>query len=494
MFESPKSTTARFLPGSPLPMSAAEESDPTMEELENGEYEKKKKKKAEAAQESEVKDDNKQEPEKPKTKPKKEGTLKKPAASAKAGVKPKADKKDKEKGPGAAAKAKAKAKSGPKGKGSTKGKGGAKGKTPVKQKVQGSNTMKRPSAANGKDKDTVKKKGKPTDTVASVLSNMKAGITAKAKEEEHTHEEAEEEEEKEEDVVVEPEAEEKRSKGAAGKFQRLMKEGKIPAHIVDFWSSCTSRADQTKLLNRLFVKNPRTGKWDLQTESPTFKAWLQTTDKNYGKEAQHSFPKAIMLHHYFHGDEQAFLNAVNSGDVQEIRSANNKVMYSFDCVETGHIKERDQKMELHRGSTKLSHGEHEMVNGVLQNFNWKKFGQASPKGQSASSQKPLAITNGPVLVRWKEVEDQLNQAKGAHDRVLKEINKCWKAVVESRDQNMVGQFKNTVTELQKNSQVVSNCLMFKARFLLPITIAFKKAIFSVEVLFGLLPFLGNSWG
>ena len=49
MFESPKRTTARFLPGSPLPMSAAEESDPTMEELENGEYEKKKKKKAEAA-------------------------------------------------------------------------------------------------------------------------------------------------------------------------------------------------------------------------------------------------------------------------------------------------------------------------------------------------------------------------------------------------------------------------------------------------------------
>ena len=51
----------------------------------------------------------------------------------------------------------------------------------------------------------------------------------------------------------------------------------------------------------------------MQADNPSFRSWLKTSDKSFGKDAQASFPRAIMLHHYFHGDADAFNQALASG-------------------------------------------------------------------------------------------------------------------------------------------------------------------------------------
>eukprot|EP00435_Cladocopium_sp_Y103_P039420 s2022_g10.t1 len=136
-------------------------------------------------------------------------------------------------------------------------------------------------------------------------------------------------------------------------------------------------------------------------------------------------------------------------------------MYSFECYESGRAKEADQRMDLERGTKKLTAAEHDAVSNVLCNFDWTKFGQESQPEAAASSQSSLAITNGPQVVLWKNVELKLTQAKAAHDRVLGSLNKMFAAVSHAKDPDLSLKFKTALTTLQKNSQDISNALMFQ---------------------------------
>lgn len=55
----------------------------------------------------------------------------------------------------------------------------------------------------------------------------------------------------------------------------------------------------------------------------------------------------------------------------------------------------------------------------------------------------------------------LTDAKSAHDRVLGMLNKCFAAVAAAKDPELTQRFKETMTSLQGNSQLLSNALMFK---------------------------------
>jgi hypothetical protein len=265
---------------------------------------------------------------------------------------------------------------------------------------------------------------------------------------------------KEKDLLVDPDEEgEKRSKAAAGKFNRLWKAGKVPQQIKEIWQNCETRDEKTMLVNRLFKKNTKTGCWEMQADNPTFKSWLKTSDKTFGKDGQQSYPRAIMLHHYFRGDEDAFLQALHTGDISEINKGG-KVMYSFECYESGRAKEADQRMDLDRSTKTLTGAEHDAVTNVLCNFDWTKFGQEVQPGPRTSS-KALALTNGPQVVLWKNVEPFLTQAKAAHDRVLGSLNKMFAAVAHAKDKDLSLKFKIALTTLQQNSQEISNALMFQ---------------------------------
>ena len=290
------------------------------------------------------------------------------------------------------------------------------------------------------------------------LKQLQSGVPHEETDEDKP-EEGEEEEVKEVDQVVEPDESERRSKGAGGKFNRLLKAGKVPQQIKEIWQNFETRGAKTALVNRLFKKNSKTGCWEMQAENPSFKSWLKTSDKSFGKDAQQSYPRSIMLHHYFRGDETAFQQALACGDVAEIAKGG-KVMYSFECYESGRAKETDQRIDLETAKADLTSAEHDAVSNVLGNFDWTKFDQESQPAKT-SSKSSLAITNGPQVVLWKNVEPFLTQAKAAHDRVLGALNKMFAAVSHAKDPDLSLKFKNALTTLQKNSQDISNALMFQ---------------------------------
>ena len=344
--------------------------------------------------------------------------------------------------------------------------------TPKKTPKKKGNPLKRPSAAlKDTSKDTEpslkrpaaapKTKAKAKNAVIEQVLKMKQGIVSNSTEEKEGEEEGEEEEGKDEDPLVEVE-EEKRDRCKSAVLKRFLKHGKIPQGIQDAIANCPSRADQTKLVNRLFEKNKTTGSWELQCDKPTFQAWLRTSDKHIGKEAKQGYPRSIMVHHYFGGNEPAFAAAVQSGEIQEVVK-NGKTVYTFEAIETAHVKEKDEKMDVNRGVTNLTASEHKAVHNVLQQFDWSKFGTGSPKQSGGVQQQQLALTNGPILVKWKDVEQALTDAKAAHEKVLKELHRCFTAAGNSKDPEIVQKFKETMTSLQSNNQSISNCLMFKAR-------------------------------
>ena len=139
---------------------------------------------------------------------------------------------------------------------------------------------------------------------------------------------------REQDECVDPDGHnEKRSKGSGGKFNRLLKAGKVPAQIKEIWEKSETTEEKTmsgdcllqeELQDRLLGNAGRQSQFQKLAE--------ETSDKSFGKDAQTSFPRAIMLHHYFHGDADAFNQALASGDITGVNQGG-KVMYRFDTYE-----------------------------------------------------------------------------------------------------------------------------------------------------------------
>ena len=436
----PKRTTARFLPGSPrerykaeLAMGKKETEKPTEEQEEK--------------KDEEDKEEGEQDAEEPEeTEP--SASLKRPAAAAFPKQKAAAKAKSKAK-----AKGKGKAKSAPKAKGKAKAeKKEEKAKTKSKEKTE-KGGLKKPAAAL--------KKGQKGPTFKEHLQKIGEGVSVEQQEQE----ENEEEEEKEDDPTVE-EDEEKRSKLKSMKFARMMKLGQVPQNVQEMWNKCDSRKQKTKLLNRLFEKNSRTNQWEMRVDKPEFVAWLKSQDMHFGEASTQSYPRSIMLHTYFHGNQHAMDEALAAGEICELQKGS-RTFYSFDMMAEGHRKSKESNMELSRGRMKLSKEEHGELEDIVQGFDWKAIGSGSPAlNQSFSSgggQKTLALKDQPKLLKWDSIEKHLQDAKGATDRLTKDLSKCFSGVQSGKKDNpqLVENFKELHMQLQKNSGKLQDSLMWK---------------------------------
>ena len=455
----PRKTTARYLPGSPRVryfQAMAPKKEKEAKEVKGADDTKDTKEDSEAAEATQPDEEETEEPPPTVVKaPKKPpaGGLKRPASAAFAKAKAKAK-----------SKAKAKPKSGrptpskspkksPKKKKEKKNKGNAdkEEKDKGKDKEKG---MKKPAAAAAK-------KGSKSSSMKDQLDKLGQGIA----EEQQQMEEGEEEEKKEEDEEVE--ADEKRDRLKSGKFGRLLKSGRVPDNIKKVWEACESRKKKTQLLNRLFVKNERSGQWEMKTQNPEFLSFLRSTDQTYGQAASRSFPKSIMLHSYYNSNEQAMQQALQDGDIYEVVGQGGKKMYSFDTMEEGHRKSTDNTMELHRGKVKLAKEEHAHLEETMEAFDWKQFGSpaaALKNASSASGSRTLAIADQPKVVKWESIESHLVEAKAAQDRLMKDINKCLPGVQKgkAKDESLVVKFREIHRTTQSNSQKIADALMWKA--------------------------------
>ena len=342
-FVTPPKRTSRYLPASPLVMD-----DPADEENKMPEREVKE-------------DEDKIQPSEAPSEEPELASMKKPAgkttAKAKASAPPKAK-------ATAKAKAKAKAKATAKAKALAKGKAKAspkkKSKTPEKEKEtekgskrSDSKVLKRPASSTAKVK---------AETMADKLVKWREGLKKPKAENpgeedqmldaEEGEEQGEEEQPKEEDECVEPEGNATRNKYAASKFKESLKSNALPKHVVDVWQK-GSRKVKTELVNSLFKRNHNTGKWEMDTDDPTFCRILKTQETNFGKESVESVPRSTMLHGTFRGDEDALAQAIACGDVVETE-CNGKAMLGFQKTSAGKVKQNTDETQATSGTAKLS--------------------------------------------------------------------------------------------------------------------------------------------
>lgn len=165
---------------------------------------------------------------------------------------------------------------------------------------------------------------KPASSSKSVnineaITKMKRGVSKV----DLGQEEPEEEVESADLVSGEDEAE-----GGAGRdkatSQRYLKlRDSLPAHVVDLVDkqsrlSCNPRAFKTQCINRLFKRNKKTGKLELNLEDQMFTEHRDVYSKKFARETDHAYPEAIMKGMYFQNDEGAFTRAKDAGDIKAV--------------------------------------------------------------------------------------------------------------------------------------------------------------------------------
>ena len=337
--------------------------------------------------------------------------------------------------------------------------------SPKKTKGKPKDKVEKKDKEEKKDKDSNKGMKRPASSskpsgLRQQLDKLGEGIEEKEKEEG----EQPEEEQPEEDQEVDPDQpSEKRNRLKSGKFRRMLKAGTVPDQIKQVWNNCGTRSQETQLLNRLFKKDVGSGQWVMKAESPEFQSFLKTSDKNYGTEAQKTYPRAIMLHHFFHGDQGAFDSALRDGDIYELQNAG-KISYAFDCAEQGRTKSKDNAMTLSRGQIKVTSKEHEQLEDVLEKYDFSVIGCSSIGSGSGPHEKeslPLAVKDAERNVKWSLIEKHLVEAKAAQDRLLKDSQKILPAIQKSRDVELVGKFKDMHGQLQQGCSKVSEALLWK---------------------------------
>ena len=273
--------------------------------------------------------------------------------------------------------------------------------------------------------------------------------------------EGEEEEPEVSDPETDPDATEKRNKYVGLKFQTMRKQGKIPQHILDVVDSAVTRSGKTSLMNKLFQKD-KSGSWIMQTNHPSFKHTTTSHDKSFGKEQQNSYPRTIMIHLYFNGIEQAFLSALDEGDVfpVETQDGSGKMFYSFWSNKSGKVKELDKAMQLSTGEVELSANDHAQMQKGMKSLGGSSKDKPGLEDEPTPKEHQLALTAGKEeTLPFDKVVGILQEAKEAAEKLLKDIAKVLPSLNSHPDLKL--ESKDAFQILTTNANTVSNILVWQ---------------------------------
>ena len=288
----------------------------------------------------------------------------------------------------------------------------------------------------------------------------------------------EEEEEAEEDPEVE--AGETRSYNKARKFTRMLKSGQLPADIKALYDAAEKsgkpRLFRTELINRLFQKSSK-GEWVLATGNQEFLSWKETQDKKFTTSQSVGMPYSILLWQTFHGNKDAMLEAQERGDIFEENG-----MWHFKQVNTGRTKEQHDNMKLSGGATKLSVDDYHDMGRFMKERPWSKYGEQTSDMIENASASASGARKGPAMledvpsstpqlvvtknkaegkVLWKHVENTVNEAKGANERLQRDCGRYVQKVREGGDPALVEKVKGIMDTLAGNLKILSECQMWQ---------------------------------
>ena len=161
-------------------------------------------------------------------------------------------------------------------------------------------SMKKPAAAQGVRKDTLKKPA-AAGPINTSLALLKKGAGGTMEEQEGDGDEGDT------DSVAEA-GESKRDKGKAIKYAKMRSE--LPEFVIDLVEkqsakSSSPRAFKTDIINRLF-KRDAGGKLSLRLQDPVFAEHKRVYTDKFAKEQDVAYPESILKGLYFAGDDKKF--------------------------------------------------------------------------------------------------------------------------------------------------------------------------------------------
>ena len=134
-----------------------------------------------------------------------------------------------------------------------------------------------------------------------------------------------------------------RDKGKGEKFAAMMKANMLPNHVQHLYNEVAKtksspRDFRTQIINSLFDRKPN-GRFELRDDKPLFEEAKEIYDRKYSKDRAVAYPRAVMKGLYFQNSESAFMEALESGDIQEVEDPSNPdnpvKFYAYRKLETG---------------------------------------------------------------------------------------------------------------------------------------------------------------
>lgn len=168
--------------------------------------------------------------------------------------------------------------------------------------------------------------------------------------------------------------EEAREKGKGIKWKRLCDQGAIPEHILDMFNKealkhKSPRQYRTKLINTLFSKDSKTGRYEMVANQPMFENYKLATSTKYGDDKMKGQPRSVFLYSHFHGSEDGLDKAIELGDVQTWKQ-NGTWYCGFHQTTAGTRKENVQGHKLSAGQVDVDQEQFKVLGKAFQTMAW----------------------------------------------------------------------------------------------------------------------------
>ncbi|CAE7471903.1 unnamed protein product [Symbiodinium sp. CCMP2592] len=239
----------------------------------------------------------------------------------------------------------------------------------------------------------------------------------------------------------------KRDKGKAEKFTKMRLAGSLPPYVVDLYDNAANQKEsprqfRTEIINTLFKRNPKTGRYSLIDDQPLFTEAKRVWEKKFGTDGKESYTKLVMRGLFFGNSESA-------GEVTEFKSKDGTCFYSFRKMTAG--VETGQESSL--GYTKQAKGtqqQADMLEAMFDKLDWSmpykgtdglvvEPGKKLPKPMAAFLEKAVAtqIRLGGETMLPQESSDVYDKLKKAYVESQKMLGECrhilaWKEMPDSQ--------------------------------------------------------------
>ena len=168
----------------------------------------------------------------------------------------------------------------------------------------------------------------------------------------------------------------KRDKGKAEKWHKLLKSGQLAPQLVDMWthgakeSGKGERNYRTSLINTTMAKQ-KDGSYAVNTDNHMYKSYKETFHKHISKDQMKALPRGIMLATHFHGNAQLMQASIDSGELQVCKDDASGIDFlSFRALKIEDVKGNVSKEQV-ESTKKVTKGQALEIEELMKKLKWQ---------------------------------------------------------------------------------------------------------------------------